>query len=117
MLLDVLLILNGVSFLFYGLLGLYVDSMKQEFERFGLTDDLRILLSMLHLLGGIGVLMGLVFPFIGVIAALGLFVLMLLGFRVRIQLKDDFRKLLPALSLFSLNIIVFVWLISIQGIL
>ena len=117
MLQDALLILNGASFLLYGFLGLFVDSMKEEFERFGLTSELRILLSALHLMGGLGVLLGLIYPFIGIVAALGLFLLMLLGFRVRFQLKDSIKELAPAMLLFSLNIIVFFSLSRIQGLL
>jgi len=69
--------------------------MVSEFSRYGLPKQ-RKLVGILEILGASGLLMGLLIPSIGAIAATGLSILMLLGFGVRIKIKDNFFQSFPA---------------------
>ena len=86
----------AVSFLGYGFSCLSSEHMVREFRRFGLAR-FRRLTGTLQLLGGTGLLVGLQFPVVGAIAAGGLAVQMLLGFGVRLKIRDRLVLCLPAL--------------------
>lgn len=77
--------------------------MIVEFNRFGLTNQQRIITGAFQLLGAAGLLLGLVIPQIGLVAAAGLCVLMMLGFGVRLKIKDSMLQALPSFSLMLLN--------------
>lgn len=80
--------------------------MKLEFERYGLSRY-RIIVGLLQLLGGIGLLVGVYLsPLLLLIVSAGFFILMVLGFLVRIKIKDGVIKSTPALiyALLSLYI-------------
>jgi uncharacterized membrane protein YphA (DoxX/SURF4 family) len=102
MVLVILALVSGVSFLYYGVGILSRPRLEEEFSRYGLTD-LRRLVGVLELLGGTGVIIGLAFPPLGAVAALGLSVLMLLGIIVRIRVRDAPRFMAPAALLCLLN--------------
>jgi uncharacterized membrane protein YphA (DoxX/SURF4 family) len=101
-LLTVLVIASGVAFLSYGSLCLATESMKSEFERFGL-EHFRILTGILEVLGGLGLLVGLWWPPAMLMGSTGLTVLMFLGVGVRIRVRDTAFQTLPALVLFLVN--------------
>jgi len=78
--------------------------MVLEFDRFGLSKQ-RVLTGILQLLGGLGILIGWVYNLYTLIftAALGLTLLMFLGFGVRIKIKDSIQQALPSLLFGFLN--------------
>lgn len=91
-----------VSFLGYGLSCLLASRMVGEFERYGLVRY-RILTGVLQVTGAVGLLGGLRFPWLGGLAAAGLAALMLLGFGVRLKIRDGFLRSLPALLYMALS--------------
>jgi uncharacterized membrane protein YphA (DoxX/SURF4 family) len=82
-------LISGVSFIIYGSLFFLSPPMRNEFKRFGL-EKFATLTGILELLGGLGMLVGLKFNFILLISSGGLALLMLLGFGVRLKIKDGF---------------------------
>ena len=76
--------------------------MKEEFNRYGL-DKFRNLVGSLQLLGGAGLLIGIIWQPILIISSGGLALLMLIGFGVRIKMKDGFLLSLPAFVFMILN--------------
>ena len=101
----VISIFSSAAFIYYGINCLRSDAMKLEFIRFGLTDQQRILTGILQLLGGIGLLIGLYFSdILAFIASAGLSLLMLLGFGVRLKIKDGLIASSPSLLFALLNL-------------
>jgi len=92
----------GAAFLAYGLSCLRSESMKAEFRRFGLAR-LRVLTGVLEVLGGLGLLVGLVWPPAMWVSSGGLAVLMMLGVGVRTRANDSLLQTLPALVLMLVN--------------
>ena len=104
---NILLVLfSGISFIIYGSLLLVSAEMQNEFKRFEL-EKFKTLTGILELWGGLGLLVGLKVGFILVIASGGLALLMLLGFGVRIKVKDSFWLSFPSLFFMSLNLYIF----------
>jgi len=87
----------ALSFLGYGASCLVAVHMEGEFERFGLPGY-RKLTGILQLLGAVGLLIGFRFPAIGALAAGGLALQMLLGFGVRLKIRDHFLLCIPAFA-------------------
>jgi hypothetical protein len=56
------------------------------------------------LTGAAGLVLGLLYPLIGVLAAAGLSVLMMAGFLTRIKLKDNFLQTLPSFFFVVVNV-------------
>tara|TARA_B110001454_G_C12657505_1_gene408112 strand:- start:218 stop:475 length:258 start_codon:yes stop_codon:yes gene_type:complete len=81
--------------------------MKKEFKRFGL-EKLGLLTVILELLGAVGLLLGLKFNILLIIASLGLALLMFFGLIVRMKLKDNLWVSLPALFYMLLNAYIFI---------
>lgn len=102
MVLVVLALVSGLSFLHYGYDILSRPRLQEEFSRYGLTE-FRGTVGVLELLGGAGVIIGLAFAPVGALAALGLAALMALGLVVRVRLGDAPRLMVPAALLFLLN--------------
>jgi uncharacterized membrane protein YphA (DoxX/SURF4 family) len=103
MLLIVLALVSGLSFLYYGAGVIRQGAMRDEFERYGLQRNVRTLVGVLELLGGVGVLIGLVYGPLGAVAAAGLCALMVLGLLVRSRLRDPPRQMAPAAALATVN--------------
>jgi len=103
MLINILSIFFAFSFIYYGLVCLFSERMVKEFERFGLSPTQRIITGTLQLLGSIGLLIGLLFPTVASIAAIGLSVLMLLGWITRLKIRDGFLQSSPAFIYMVLN--------------
>ncbi|MFT5238618.1 MAG: hypothetical protein ACI840_000602 [Ulvibacter sp.] len=106
MLLTTLIFISAISFLFYGLNCLFSKKMFQEFKRFGLSNFQKTT-GILQLLGVIGLLMGYFYPILTLIASAGLALLMLLGFLVRLKIKDGLLASLPAFTFMLLNLYIF----------
>jgi hypothetical protein len=77
--------------------------MKLEFNRFKLTELQRKITGLSQILGGFLLLLGFASPLIGAIASGGLTLLMLLGFIVRIKIKDSVLLSLPSFFFMILN--------------
>jgi hypothetical protein len=80
--------------------------MKKEFERYGLSH-FQITTGILEILGALGLLVGFKFKILLMISAAGLSLLMLLGFGVRIKIKDSFVQSFPAFFYMLLNFYIF----------
>lgn len=80
--------------------------MKNEFKRFGL-EKFGTLVMLFQFLGATGLLFGLVYKPLLIIASFGLGLLMFLGVIVRMRLKDSFLISLPALFYMVLNFYIF----------
>lgn len=104
MVLIVLAVVSGVAFLFYGYETLFRTPPRGEFERYGMPN-VRRLVGTAQLFGGAGVLVGMVAPPLGAAAAGGLATMMLLGLIVRYRIHDAPRLMVPAGSLFVLNLV------------
>jgi len=97
-----LVLFTAVSFLYYGLACLNSPRLKIEFERFGLPEY-RIMTGFLQLLGAVGIILGLIFPLLGLFASAGLTLLMVAGFITRIKIKDTFIETLPSFFFMLIN--------------
>jgi hypothetical protein len=95
---------SGVSFLFYGIACLTTSHMKSEFIRYG-YDRQRALTGYLQILGGLGLLIGYwASPLLAFSAALGLGLMMVFGFGVRLKIRDGFWASSPAFCYAALNL-------------
>ncbi len=101
------LFFSAFSFLFYGTSCLFSNRMKNEFIRFGL-EKRRTFTGILQLLGGLGLIIGYIWsPMLIVLCSGGLALLMILGFGVRLKIKDPLLASLPALLYAILNTYLF----------
>jgi hypothetical protein len=94
--------LSSISFLFFGISYFNSQYLKDEFKRYGL-ERFGPLTATLQILGAVGLLVGFKVPLIMSVASGGLALLMLLGFGVRIKIKDGFWLSLPSLLFALLN--------------
>ena len=85
----------ALAFLFYGYECLAAPKMFREFERYGMPK-IRPLIGWLEISGGLGILVGYLFPVIGLLATGGLALLMLGGVVLRIAIKDKATEIVPA---------------------
>jgi len=95
--------LNSLAFLYYGINCLVSKKMIAEFTRFDLTNQERKLTGILQIMGATGAMLGLMIPIIGIAAAAGLSALMLLGFRVRLKIGDSISASAPSFIFMLLN--------------
>jgi hypothetical protein len=105
-LLEVLIVFSSLSFLGYGVAYFTTPNMKNEFIRFGLSK-FGVLTAILEIVGGLGLLVGLLYNSILLISSGGLALLMFLGVAVRLKIKDGLWVSLPALFYFGLNLYIF----------
>lgn len=105
---DIILIFaSAISFWIYGFTCLFSSKMKKEFERFG-VPQFRVLTGVLEIGGGTGQVIGWLFsPTLLKFATIGLALLMLLGFLLRIKIKDSFIQSSPAFIFMVINIYIF----------
>ena len=100
---------SGISFLGFGLSCFFSDKMVVEFERYQLARY-RTTTGFFQILGAVGILStDLIDPLIWLLSALGLSVLMLLGFMVRHYIKDNWIQSFPSFFYMVLNAYIF-WL-------
>ncbi len=96
-------LLTAIAFLVYGLCCIFSGHMVVEFERYRLAR-FRMLTGYLQILGAVGLLVGFLFsPAAGLVAALGLSVQMLLGFGVRLLIRDSLLQCLPSFGFMLIN--------------
>ena len=105
-LLTALTWISGLAFIYFGIGCLISEFIISEFVRYGLVK-FRILTGILQLLGAAGLLIGLYFnPKILLFASIGLGLLMVCGFIVRVSISDSFFKSLPSFSFAALNLFI-----------
>ena len=102
MILVVLALISGLTFLYYGSQILFRTEMGEEFARYGMPQ-VRGFVGVMEILGGTAVLLGLAFAPLGALGAAGLTLLMILGLIVRLSLRDAPRRMVPAAALAVLN--------------
>ena len=76
--------------------------MVDEFIRYRIPQ-FRKLTGWLQLLGSLGIIIGFWIDYLQIFSTIGLSLMMLLGVTVRIKIKDNLTKILPALFYFLLN--------------
>ena len=91
----VLMVFVATSFAWFGTSCLVTAAMRGEFERYALAR-FRVLIGVLQLCGAVGLTVGWWYRPLGVAAAVGLTVLMLLGWTVRRRIRDPWLKQIPA---------------------
>ena len=102
-LLTFLVIFSTLSFLFFGVSCFFTEHMKNEFIRYGLGNRLR-LIGTLQLLGATGLGIGYLFlPWLSIVASMGLAILMILGFGVRLKIRDTILQSVPSLVYAVIN--------------
>ncbi|WP_225901957.1 DoxX family protein [Zobellia barbeyronii] len=94
---------SAFSFLFFGFGCFFIPQMKNEFIRYGLAK-FRKVVGVLQLVGGLGLLLGYFYsPIVQAAAALSLSILMVLGFAVRLKIRDGIFQSAPSLLYAILN--------------
>lgn len=101
-LLQALVLFSSFSFLMYGYRSLTTQAMKDEFKRYGLAK-FRVLTGSLEIIGALGLIIGLWFDTLLIIASGGLFLLMILGFLTRLYIKDPFWQCVPSFIFMLVN--------------
>ena len=98
-----IILFTSIGFFYYGLTCLISPRIFKEFERFGLTNKQRIITGIFQLLGSLGLLIGLMIPFLGIISSVGLLLLMILGFGTRLKVRDNFWLSFPSFFFMMVN--------------
>ena len=111
MVLPVLALISGLSFLRYGFRILFRVELGEEFTRYG-VPRVRSFVGVMEMLGGAAVLGGLVVAPLGALGAAGLTLLMIIGVAIRIRIHDPPRLMMPAASLAVLNAVLVVLFLS-----
>lgn len=100
-------IVSIVAFLFYGPLCLFSEKTIIEFKRYGLPH-FRKLTGVLETAGAIGLILGFYSHTLLLLSAMGLALLMICGIIARLRIKDPIFAILPAFTLFCMNLFLFV---------
>ena len=93
---------SGLSFLGFGFSCFFSNKMVLEFERYQLAR-FRTTTGFFQVVGAIGLLCASQSGLIWSISSLGLSILMLLGFIVRLKVKDNWIQSFPSLFYMVLN--------------
>jgi hypothetical protein len=102
-LLIVLTWFSSLAFFYFGINCFYSDFIILEFERYGLPK-FRKITGFLQLLGAAGLLVGLYLsPMLLLLASIGLSLLMISGFIVRLKINDNFIQSSPSFIFAALN--------------
>jgi len=103
----IIIIISGISFIFYGLSLFFSKKMRNEFIRFKLKEY-TFLVGTLELIGGMGLLFGIYNSNLLISSSFGLALLMLLGVFTRIKIKDKIAQTLPAILFLFINSYIFI---------
>ena len=105
-LLTILLFFSAFSFTFFGISCFVAPSMKTEFIRYGLSKQ-RNTVGLLQIAGALGLVIGyFYFPLLVIITAICLSVLMILGFWIRIKIKDSVVQSAPSFFYALINTLI-----------
>jgi len=99
---EIISIFIVVSFSYYGMSCLIDNRIKVEFHRFGIPQY-RKLIGFSQLTAAVLMAAGYFIPILALIAASGLAVQMLLGFILRISIRDGLLQSSPSLLFMMLN--------------
>ena len=99
---NFLMLFSSVSFFFYGLSCFFNSFMIDEFIRYQIPQ-FRKLTGWLQLLGSFGIIIGFWMDNLQILSTIGLSLMMLFGIAVRIKIRDNLIKILPAVCYFLLN--------------
>ena len=102
---NAIIAFTGISFLVYGFNSLFSKRMINEFDRWGFSQYRKII-SVLQILGAIGLILGLKFNIILIASSLGLSIMMFFAIIVRIKINDNISRILPAITYFVLNALI-----------
>lgn len=97
-----LILFSALSFLGYGLGCFFSAYLQQEFRRYQLGAQCR-LVGILQCLAALGLIAGFWLPWLGQAAAGGLALMMLVALGVRMRIRDRVVQMLPALGYLALN--------------
>ena len=103
---------SGLSFLGFGVSCFFNKKMVLEFQRYQLAQ-FRTTTGFFQIVGAIGLLCASLNELIWSISSLGLTILMLLGFIVRLKIKDNWIQSFPSLFYMVLNGYIF-WQTTLQ---
>jgi hypothetical protein len=106
-----MVLISGISILYYGFVFFSNSEMKDEFARYRLAK-FRKPVGYLQLLGAAGLFLGFLWQPIQLVAAAGLALLMLMGFIVRIKMKDGLLSSMPSFFFMLLNSYICYWLLK-----
>ena len=107
MYLQILILVSGASFVYYGLSSYFSKKMKVEYARWGYTEQ-RFLIGSLQLLGGLGLFMGFFFKALVPISSASLMLLMLAAIGVRIKINDKLILMFPAIFYALINFLILI---------
>ena len=96
MYIKLLILFTAMSFIIFGFNCLFSAKMHTEFKRYGL-EKFRTSTGLLQITGSLGLIAGLKYPSILLLATAGLAILMLMGVITRVIIKDKPIQLLPAI--------------------
>jgi len=105
-LLEIAQAISASGFLAYGIGCLTSRRMRDEFLRYGLPR-LRVVTGTLQVAAAAGLVIGYAYPICALLASLGLSLMMIVAFGVRLKIKDPATGFLQALACFLLNLFVF----------
>jgi len=98
---------SSLSFFGYIISYFVTSKMKDEFKRFKL-EKIGLLVIILQFIGAAGLLVGLKIKVLLTISSFGLGLLMLCGFAMRLNLKDNIWISLPSAFFMILNFYIFI---------
>ena len=93
---------SALAFLGYGISCVFTSHMVVEFDRYRLAR-FRVITGVLQIIGAAGLLAGLIYPLAGLLASGGLALQMLLGFGVRLKIRDSLLLASPSFIFMSIN--------------
>ena len=105
--LQILILISGISFVYYGISSIFSKKMKVEYNRWGYPEQ-RLIIGSLQLLGGLGLFLGFVFEPLIPLSSASLMLLMLAAIGVRIKIEDQPLRMIPALFYAILNFLILV---------
>jgi uncharacterized membrane protein YkgB len=83
------------SFFIFGTRCLFAQAMVREFDRWH-VPSLRHITGILEILGALGLVVGQWLPWVGLVSAAGLSLLVTCGLAIRMRVRDSFLQTLPA---------------------
>jgi uncharacterized membrane protein YphA (DoxX/SURF4 family) len=92
---DLLTLALIISFFIFGTRCLFAQAMVQEFNRWH-VPSLRYITGIFEILGALGLVVGQWLPWVGLVSAAGLSLLVTCGLAVRMRVRDSFLQTLPA---------------------
>lgn len=93
---------SALAFLGYGISCVFTSHMIAEFDRYRLAR-FRLITGVLQIIGAGGLLAGLIYPLVGLLASGGLALQMLLGFGVRLKIRDSLLLASPSFIFMLIN--------------